>query len=336
MIIAHVAGLTQNLKQLFKDTFVDSKYTIIDLDDYTDIIMEDKNMTGLVQRYEYNLEKSKNQSLTKLQIRQHLAKSREINLKINTYWKKQIEFYVNELGNENTDKSIILIGYINFYRNVRIFLNLDVVAKIFVSIDINEYSKETIATNLELYKDDIINGVFNLDLINGTFLVKRREMVSSIYEKNGYQKKIFADTLSFFDNNLKNNDLPSVLFYASEHLYKKKIPIKPITVYTDEWIAIASALGNKDIVKGYIENDHNKPFIQEQKVDALKKFTKKIYIYAIINTVMFVPIYSKNYIYKYKSSNIVQIGRTIEIKNAKNRLLELGIELLEYDELSNI
>lgn len=334
MIIGHIAGLTQNLKSQFKDIFTESKYTIVDLDDFTDTIMEDSTMSKLIQRYEYHMEKTKNGNSSKILIRQHMVKSREINLKINAYWKKQMEFYINEIGNDDTGKTIILIGHINFFRNIRIFLNIDITAKIFVNISSEDYSKETIETNLDLYRSDIINGVFNLDLINGTFLCKRREIVTSLYQKNGYQLKTFDICVSFFDNNLKNDDLPAVLYYASEHLYKRKIPLKPITAYTDEWVAIVSAIGSKEVIKGYIDNDLASPFIQEQSENALSKFVKKIYVYAIINTIMFVPVYTKNYIYKYKSSNIVQIGRTIEINNAKNKLSELGIKFIKYNEMA--
>ena len=333
MIIAHISGLTYTLKQKFINSLSSTKYSIIDLDDYTDKIMDDNTMIALIEKYNFNISKSKDNSLTKIQIRQHLVKSREINLKINAYWKKQMEFYINELGNSSHNKTIILIGYLNFFRNIRIFLNLDVNTKIYVNINVDEYSKETIATNIEMYKNDIINGTFDLDLINKTFLVNRRNLVTTLYEKNGYQAKEFTDTINFFDNSLKYNDLPTVLYYASYHLYKKNIPIKPITAYTDEWIAIASLMG-KDIVKGYVDNDYQKPFVQEQEENTFKKFNKKIYVYAIINTLTFVPIYSKNYIYKYKSNHGASIGKMMEISNGKNKLIEIGVKLIEFNELT--
>lgn len=331
MIIAHVAGLTQSQKEVFKELILklELNYTIVDLDDYTDEIMNDENMAEMVQRYEYNIEKSKGATVTKIQAKSHLSKSRELNSKINDYWKTRMEFYLNELVN-NCPSSTILIGYINFYRNVRVMLNLDVESKIFIDIDIDKYTKETIATNLELYKDDIINGLFNLEMINKVFLIKRRNIVSGLYEKKDYQVQCIEECIRHFGNKKPKSETPNVLYYASEDKYKTKIPTKPITAYVDDWISIASAIGGKDVTKGYIDNDYTKPFIQELTPNILDKFRTKVYLYAITNTILFAPIYTKNYIYKYKANQPAQIFKSIEILNAYEKLIELNITFVPF------
>ena len=50
MIVGHVAGLIQSYKELFINSFRNSKYNIVDLDDITDSIMNDDLMIELVKK----------------------------------------------------------------------------------------------------------------------------------------------------------------------------------------------------------------------------------------------------------------------------------------------
>lgn len=330
MIFAHIAGLTQKQKQQLYEKYKESKYTFKDLDDLTDLIMEDKNMLSLVQRYEYNISKSKLQNITKIQSKQFLTKSREVNTKINTYWKSRLEFYINEINNEESGNKqfTVLVGYNNFYRNIRIFNNITTNIKIFIDIDMNDYTKEIISTNIDQYRDEIIDGAFNLDLINPSFLSKRRATVSTIYEKHSYELKSFNDCLTFLDNSLENYDIPPILFYASKYKYNGRIPLKNIVAYTDEWTAIISSFKNKNLIKGYINEDYSKPFVQEIEKGNIKKLHTKLYIYVITNTVLFIPVYTKNYIYKYKLNQSAQISKVIEVADAHAKLKELNISFI--------
>ena len=168
MIIGHVSGLTSGYKNDFMVSFNDSKYYIVDLDDYTDEIMKDNNMQELVVKYDDCIVKSKDPTTTKNQVKVMLAKSRELNNKINDFWKKRMEFYLNELSNEST-KDIILIGSISFFRNIRTILNLDISIKSFLDLDNDTYAREIIETNLDIYRDEIVSGHFNLEMINHVF-----------------------------------------------------------------------------------------------------------------------------------------------------------------------
>lgn len=331
MIIGHVAGLIQNYKETFIDSFRNSKYDIVDLDDITDSIMNDDLMIELVEKYDENIEQTKDPDIGKSQCRSLLSKCRELNNKINDYWKKRMEYHLNKLANDN-DKNIILIGYINFYRNIRTILNLDIANKIFINIDIDNYCKDTIETNLDMYRDDIINGTFNLEMINPIFLRKRRELVESIYDKKNYIIKDLEQTIKQFDDNLRESNTPDVLYYVSEHKYKSKIPLKELTAYVDEWIAIVSLLGGKKVTKGYIDDDYTRPFIEEKEPGVLENFKRKIYIYVITNTNQFTPIYTRNYIYKYKINKSVRIYKGIEVNDAYTKLEKLGISFSSYKE----
>lgn len=330
MIFGHIVGLTQHQKEDIYKKYNNSKYIFKDLDDITDLIMEDKNMFHLIQKYEYYINKAKDPGSTKVQSRQLLTKSREMNNKINTYWKKRLEFYINEIKEENNEEQMtILLGYSNFYRNIRTFVNVNATIKIFVHADMNEYTKDIIQTNLDTYRSDIIEGNFNLELINPTFLIKRRQAVENIYSKKQYDSKTYEESLNFLGNSLENYDIPSVLFYASRYEYKKHIPIKDLVAYTDEWISIVSSYKDKNIIKGYMNDDCTKPYVQELHKGSLNKMKNKLYVYIITNTALFMPVFTKNFIYKYKSSQNAQISKVVEVENAYERLKQLGIAIID-------
>ena len=46
MIFGHIVGLTQSQKDLIFQRYSNTKYIFKDLDDLTDLIMDDKNMYG--------------------------------------------------------------------------------------------------------------------------------------------------------------------------------------------------------------------------------------------------------------------------------------------------
>ena len=335
MIFAHIVGLTQQHKVYFYEKYKKSKYIFKDLDDLTDLIMDDKNMYSLIQRYEYYLNKSKNQNISKLQSKQFLVKSRELNNKINGYWKSRMEFYINEIKsnvepsvNDDNKKLTILLGYSNFFRNVRTFVPINATVKIFINIDMDAYTKEIISTNIDTYRDDIISGNFNLDLINPTYLSKRRAMVEALYLKRTYDTKTFDDCVTFLGNSLENYEIPQVLFYASKYKYKGRIPLKEIIAYTDEWIAIVSSFKNNNLIKGYADDDCTKPYIQELEKNNIKKLKDKVFVYAITNTALFIPVFTKNYIYKYKLTQSAQIHQIIEIEDAYEKLKTMNISFV--------
>lgn len=329
MIFGHIVGLTQSQKDLIFQRYSDTKYMFKDLDDITDLIMDDKNMYNLIQRYEYYLNKAKNQNTTKLECKKNLTKSREINNKINSYWKSRLEFYINEINDEDHgDKMVVLLGYSNFYRNMRTFVKIDATIKIFISIADNDYTREIITNNIDQYRSDIIDGNFNLDLINPTYLIKRRQTVTNLYSSKGYDVKNFDQSVTFMGNSLENYDIPKVLFYASKFKYKNQIPIKNIIAYSEEWISIVSSFKNNKLAKGYIDEDCNKPYVQELAKNNLKKMKTKLYVYAITNTQLFMPVFTKNFIYKYKSAQYAQIYKTYEYDNVYERLKTLNIELI--------
>ncbi len=330
MIFAHIAGLSEPLKNKLIDSFADSHYIFKDLDLLSSKITNDKNMKLFIQKYEYYCDKSKSQGVTKLQAKQFVTKSKEIERKMSIYWKNKMNYYILDIINSTPpNKKIVLIGYCNFFKNVRIFINIQTNTKIFYSIASDpDFIKDIVRTNLDMYREDIINGQFNLDLINPTILSKKREITANLYIKNGYMLKPFDSILKLLNLSLQNYSVPQVLYFASKTEYNKKIPLDKIIAYSDDWIAIIAGFKTKGLVKGYESDNPDKPFVQEVEAGALSLLTQPIYLYAITNTLLFTPIITKNYIYKYETNKTVQIHEKILIQNPKQKLGQIGIKLI--------
>jgi hypothetical protein len=330
MIFAHIAGLSETLKTQLSNSFLDSNYVFLDLDKLTDKITHDKNMKLLIQKYEYYCEKSKSQAVTKLQSKQFVTKSKDIERKMSIYWKNKMNFYILDTINSNSPtKKIILLGYCNFFKNIRIFIPIQTNTKIFYSIasDI-DFIKDIVRSNLDNSRESIISGTYNLDLINPIILTKKREITAGIYGKNGYTLKSWDGIIKLLGLSLQNYSIPQVLYFASQTDYNKKIPLNKTIAYSDDWIAIISAFKTKALVKGYEDDNPDKPFVQEVEKAGLDILSSPVYLYAITNTSLFVPIITKNYIYKYETTRPVQICEKIQILNVGKKLKEIGVKLI--------
>ena len=330
MIFAHISGLTDILKNKLIETYSKSDFIFQDLEIFTEKIIQDKNMKALIQRYEYYCDKAKNINTTKIQSKLFIKKSKDIERKMNFYWKNKINYYIlNLINSTNPNKKIILLGYCNFFKNIRIFINIQTNIKIFINLNSeNNFIKDIITFNLDTYRNDIINGTFNLDLLNTSYLTKKREITTNIYLKNGYDLKTWDQIIKLLSISLQNYDIPSVLYYASKINYNKVINLKNIIAYSDDWIALVSGFNDKNLIKGYQNDDENKPFIQEIKANSLNKINESINLYVITNTTLFTPILTKNYIYKYETNKVVQIHNKIIIDNVYSTLKQKGIKLI--------
>lgn len=331
MIFAHIAGLPENLKNELIKKYKSSNYIFQDLENFTELILNDKNMKIMIQRYEYYCDKSKIQQITKLQAKQFITKSKDIERKMNIYWKNKMNYYILELIKQtNLKKKIILFGYCHFFKNIRIFINIQTNIKIFVNLNSQEYIKDIIRNNLKNHSEDIINGNFNLELLNPSFLTKKREITCSFYLKNSYDLKTFETIEQLLQMSLETYDIPSILFYASKINYESKINLKKIIAYSYDWISLIAAFNEKKIIKGFQNDDESKPFIQELEENLFDKLQNSMYLYVISNTALFTPIFTKNYIYKYETNNPVQIYKKLLIVNVYTKLKEKKIKLINY------
>jgi len=332
VILAHIVGINDHNKEelikILNNSRLLSKLLIIDVDIISTKIIEEKNMILLLNKFEYHKDRSQNKNISIEDNKFSLNKSKEIEKKTFQYWKVKMEYYINKLSKYNN--KVILIGYLSFFNNHKIYINLDITPKFFVKVNYIEHSKSIIKYNIENSKNDIINGKFDLNFLDSNFLIKKRLQLQSIYSKISYILfPLFQiiNTIELYTQNVK----PSSLFYASFTKYDKKIPILSnyIIVYTDEWLSLSSILYNdttNSIKKGIKDNIH---YIKLTK-DQYNNMSRSGYIYEIDNLDNFLPFPNKYNIYKYLTIKPIKINRSILIENIINQLktFNISIELI--------
>ena len=318
-IFAHIAGVNIESKELIKKSFSKKIFEIIDLDTITEKIINDKNMLYLYNRDEFYKNKLKDQNLSKLNIKQINNIIKKIDHKMNLYWKFNFDNAINNLISK-IDKLIIVIGYNTYFKNHKIFVNINTNHKYIKKVNLIDHAKNVVSTNLKEYYEDIINGVFPLEYLNHQMIIKKRNNLVIQYQKMEYQ----LDTINNIINAIEiayNTDIPDMLYFASKENFNKKIMLKQnkIIAYEDQWIALISALSNNNISKGY--SSSGQPYVKCNP----SILNIPIYLYFITDTKSFSPIPSKNKLYKYQSAKQITINKKVLIDNIHDKLKELKI-----------
>jgi len=318
-IFAHIAGVNIESKELIKKSFSKKIFEIIDLDTITEKIINDKNMLYLYNRDEFYKNKLKDQNLSKLNIKQINNIIKKIDHKMNLYWKFNFDNAINNLISK-IDKLIIFIGYNTYFKNHKIFVNINTNHKYIKKVNLIDHAKNVVSTNLKEYYEDIINGVFPLEYLNHQMIIKKRNNLVIQYQKMEYQ----LDTINNIINAIEiayNTDIPNMLYFASKENFNKKIMLKQnkIIAYEDQWIALISALSNNNISKGY--SSSGQPYVKCNP----SILNIPIYLYFITDTKSFSPIPSKNKLYKYQSAKQITINKKVLIDNIHDKLKELKI-----------
>ena len=121
-IIGHISGLTELSKQflfsLYNKSILSKNIDIVDVDKITNKIIDDSNMTMLFTKYEYYIDRSKDQTLSQNEIKNAITKTKQLEKKMNLYWKVKMEYYLNKLL--TTNRQILLIGFLSFFKNHKI------------------------------------------------------------------------------------------------------------------------------------------------------------------------------------------------------------------------
>jgi len=340
IIFAHIAGLTvqskNELNLLFNKSLLINYFDIIDVDLFTNKIIEDTNMEILFNKYEYHLNRSKDKNLSQTETKLSQVKTKTLEKKMFQYWKVKIEYFINKLT-QHKNKKIILIGYLSFFKNHRININLDIIPKFFVKVDSEQHAKTIIKYNLENSKEDIINGDFDLDYLNIEFLIKKRIQLQNIYSKINYMQFNLISIINILE--LKHQiQPPNTLYYASFTKYDKKIPILQniIYTYTEEWLSLSSILSSDNNLNKIDDTSINVEKGIKKNGDIYLKLSKEQirklnnigYLYEIINTDYFLPFPTKNNIYKYFTIKPIQINRVLQIDNIFNQIKQLNITII--------
>jgi hypothetical protein len=317
MIFAHIAGLDDQGKDLFYSQA--KQFAIIDLDEFTSKIVSDKNMNIMYDKFDYYTEKSKDINHTKLQIKEFTNKAKDFERKMNIYWKTRMNDALNKAIKIN-NKQIIVIGYCTYFKNHKISINIKTNHKFFQKVNLIEHAKSIVEYNVDNYRDEIIEGVFPLEFLNHEIIIKKRDNLMFQYKRMGYH----IDTINNILNSLhiaSSIPPPDKLYYASTEEYTKKIPLidNKIVAYADSWVAMVSAINDKNITKGF---SGGKPFVRGNV-----SLEKNIYLYTLVDTTCFSPIASKGKVYKYLCTKSIQFAQKINIDNLHDKLLELDIDL---------
>ena len=320
-IFAHITGVNIESKELVKKSFSKKNFEIIDLDTITEKIINDKNMLYLYNRDEFYKNKLKDQNLSKLNIKQINNIIKKIDHKMNLYWKFNFDNAINNLISK-IDKLIIVIGYNTYFKNHKIYVNINTNHKYIKKVNLIDHAKNVVSTNLKEYYEDIINGDFPLEYLNHQMIIKKRNNLVIQYQKMEYQ----LDTINNIINAIEiayNTDIPNMLYFASKENFNKKIMLKQnkIIAYEDQWIALISALSNNNISKGY--SSSGQPYVKCNP----SILNIPIYLYLITDTKSFSPIPSKNKLYKYQSAKQITINKKILIDNIHDKLKELKINI---------
>lgn len=318
-IFAHIAGVNIESKELIKKSFSKKIFEIIDLDIITEKIINDKNMLYLYNRDEFYKNKLKDQNLSKLNIKQINNVIKKIDQKMNLYWKANFDNAINNLISK-IDKLIIVIGYNTYFKNHKIYVNINTNHKYIKKVNLIDHAKNVVSTNLKEYYEDIINGDFPLEYLNHQMIIKKRNNLVIQYQKMEYQ----LDTINNIINAIEiayNTDIPNMLYFASKENFNKKIMLKQnkIIAYEDQWIALISALSNNNISKGY--SSSGQPYIKCNP----SILNIPIYLYLITDTKSFSPIPTKNKLYKYQSAKQITIDKKVLINNIHDKLKELKV-----------
>jgi nicotinamide mononucleotide adenylyltransferase len=319
--LAHIAGVNIESKELIKKSFSKKTFEIIDLDIITEKIINDKNMLYLYNRDEFYKNKLKDQNLSKLNIKQINNVIKKIDQKMNLYWKVNFDNAINNLISK-IDKLVILVGYNTYFKNQKIYVNINANHKYIQKVNLLDHAKNVVSANLKEYYEDIINGDFPLEYLNHQMIIKKRNNLVIQYQKMEYQ----LDTINNIINAVEiayNTDVPNMLYFASKENFNKKIILKQnkIIAYEDQWIALISALSNKNISKGY--SSSGQPYVKCNP----SILNTSIYLYFITDTISFSPIPTKNKLYKYQSAKQITVYKKVLINNIHDKLKELNINI---------
>ena len=171
-IYCHIVGLNYKIKEKIVQILQnnDFNFNIIDLDQITQKIINDKNMNLMYNKYEDYFKKSKLKGSEKI----NSKKYKEIEKKMIEYWKNKFQLIL-EKEIKKFKNNVIVIGLNTHFKNSRIYIKIECKLKFFVRINLDENAKSVIENNLDNHRNEIIDGSFPLEYLEKDFLIKKRE-----------------------------------------------------------------------------------------------------------------------------------------------------------------
>lgn len=318
-ILCHIVGINSSLKGKLINFLTSKKINlnVIDLDLITDKINESSQINKKQQEIDDIEDKVKNSGSSK--------KIKELEKDMSNIWKDEFEKMFNEELNKFKEK-VIVIGLSTYFKNQRINVKIDSKLKFFVKVNLNSHAKNIIENNLNNYRDEIINGIFPLSLLNLEHLVQKRENLINIYKKLGYTLRSLNSIIEVIASNF-NFDMSKIneIYFASNKKFVKKVDINEVkgSGYTIPWLAIVSSLDNKNITKGFKKT---KPFIKINQHGSSKLLDTDCYLYKVCPSNFY---HNKNGRgVKFTANNSFKINESYYIDDIHKYLKDNDIDIL--------
>jgi len=324
-IFCHIVGLNNKIKDKIIELLKSKNFhfEIIDLDDITQNIINDKNMNLMYDKYEDYFQKSKLKGTNKI----NTTKYKEIEKKMSEYWKNKFKLILEKEVKKIKNKKIILIGLNTHFKNSRIFVKIDCKLKFFIRLDLVDNAKHVIENNLDIHRNEIIEGTFPLEYLEIDFLIKKRENLLGIYKKNGYELKSITSIMKIINNN-NDFDINNIneLYYASRDKKVKKINVsnERIIAYNVPWLAALSCMDCKNLKKGFKKNNG---FIKQEKRGGFNELKKECYLYKVEKNNFYHHENGKGI--KFVSNQQTKILENYYIKDMYEYLIDNGIKLIK-------
>ena len=321
-VLCHIVGLNDELKKKIINLLSKDKFNIeiIDLDYITNKIINDKYMNMMYNKYEALFEKSKEKGSDKSLVNKY----KEIEKKMNQYWKSKFEIILKKECNKIKKQNIILLGLNVHFKNSKITVKINCKLLFFARVNLIDNSKKIIENNLDNHRDEIIAGSFPLQYLDANFLIKKRQALQNNFKKLDYEIKSISSIIMIIINNLNSKiiNIPE-LYYASYEKLDKKIKKSNdrIISYSIPWMSIMAL--NKNFKKGY---KNNKAFIKQIGSGKDNELDKKCYLYQIDKNNFYYHENSNNI--KFASSTDSKIINTYVIENVQKYLIDNGIKIL--------
>jgi len=324
-ILCHIVGLNDDIKNNIIKILNNKtlNLSIIDLDNITQKIINDKNMNLMYNKYEKVFEKSKmkgsNKSLNK--------KYKDIEKKMNQYWKNKFEIILKLECNKIKNKEIILLGLNIHFKNHRIKVKIDCKLKFFVRLNLINNAKKVIEQNLDDHRDEIIAGTFPLQYLDSIFLIKKRESLQNTFKKLNYENKSIKSIISILYNNINLNNkitkIGSLYISSFDKLQKKITNDERIISYTIPWLSMI-ALDKDNFKRGFKDNQG---FVKQNKKGAFNNLKKKCYLYEVDKNDFYFHEQSRDI--KFASSGNAKILNTYYINDIYDYLIDNGVKIIK-------
>ena len=307
-LTCHIVGLHPLAKKELVENLNKKVFNPIDLDDINNEIIANKEMDTMFKQYQH-FKDIKNDRF------------KEVDRKMTGFWENKFLELLNE--KVKIDKKNILIGQSNHYKNINKKINLNTPNKFYIKCDDNDI-KKLIEYNLTTYHDDIINGKYPLEYLDGDFLLKKKELINQSYNKFGYLEKDYGQMKTILNLlETKIIDIPG-LWIALKESYNIGSKIHPkkndkLLSYVDSTMALLGSINfeKDEVSKNYTGKEIK---LKELKPDSLNKLKTKRFLY-LVGKETFIP-HEKGANKKFFSQTPIIILQKEKISNVYDYLVK--------------